>query len=84
MQILFKGVHLTLTLAEYDILKLLIQRNHGVVAREDFIYASDNIEDDSSLKNIDVIISRIRTKLAKIDDSTTYIKSVRGIGYQLI
>lgn len=84
MQIFFKGVALTLTLAEYDILKLLIQRNHGVVAREDFIYASDNIEDDSSLKNIDVIISRIRTKLSKIDDSETHIKSVRGIGYQLI
>ncbi|WP_228255970.1 response regulator transcription factor [Malaciobacter pacificus] len=84
MQIYFKGEALTLTLAEYDILKLLIQRNHGVVAREDFIYASDNIEDDSSLKNIDVIISRIRTKLSRIDDSKTYIKSVRGIGYQLI
>lgn len=53
-------------------------------SREDFIYASDHIEDDSSLKNIDVIISRIRTKLAKIDDSQTYIKSVRGIGYKLI
>jgi two-component system OmpR family response regulator len=75
---------LLLHLAEYDILKLLIQRNHGVVAREDFIYASDNIEDDSSLKNIDVIISRIRTKLAKIDENNTHIKSVRGIGYQLI
>jgi two-component system, OmpR family, response regulator len=84
MQILFHDVAMTLTLAEYDILKLLIQRNHGVVAREDFIYASDNIEDDSSLKNIDVIISRIRTKLSKIDDSKTHIKSVRGIGYQLI
>ncbi|HAC71404.1 MAG TPA: DNA-binding response regulator, partial [Arcobacter skirrowii] len=34
--------------------------------------------------NIDVIISRIRTKIAKIDDSQQYIKSVRGIGYQLI
>ncbi|MDX4050206.1 response regulator transcription factor [Aliarcobacter skirrowii] len=84
MQILFKGVSLSLTLAEYDILKLLIQRNKGVVSREDFIYTSDNIEDDSSLKNIDVIISRIRTKIAKIDDSQQYIKSVRGIGYQLI
>lgn len=83
-QILFKDTPLTLTLAEYDILKLLIQRNHGVVSREDFIYTSDNIEDDSSLKNIDVIISRIRTKLAKIDDSKQYIKSVRGIGYQLL
>src|SRR5574344_3144258 len=42
MQILFKGVSLSLTLAEYDILKLLIQRNKGVVSREDFIYTSDN------------------------------------------
>ena len=30
MQILFKGIALTLTLAEYDILKLLIQRNHEI------------------------------------------------------
>ncbi|MFA9373534.1 MAG: response regulator transcription factor [Poseidonibacter sp.] len=84
MQIFFKNEALVLTLAEYDILKLLIQRNRGVVAREDFIYTSDHIEDDSSLKNIDVIISRIRTKLSKIDSTKTYIKSVRGIGYQLI
>ena len=84
MQIFFKGNPLTLTLAEYDILKLLISRNGGVVAREDFIYASDNIEDDSSLKNIDVIISRIRAKIAKLDDSRAFIKSVRGIGYQLV
>lgn len=84
MQIIFQNNSLSLTLAEYDILKLLIQRNGGVVAREDFIYASDHIEDDSSLKNIDVIISRIRTKLGKIDKTRTYIKSVRGIGYQLV
>ncbi len=84
MQITFKGVALTLTLAEYDILKLLIQRNKGVVSREDFIYTSNNIEDDSSLKNIDVIISRIRTKLSNIDNSKQFIRSVRGIGYQLI
>ena len=83
MQITFKGVALTLTLAEYDILKLLIQRNKGVVSREDFIYTSNNIEDDSSLKNIDVIISRIRTKLSNIDNSKQFIRSVRGIGYQL-
>ena len=84
MQIRFKKQVLNLTLAEYDILKLLIQKNNGVVAREDFIYDSDHIEDDSSLKNIDVIISRIRHKITNIDDSKTYIKSVRGIGYQLI
>jgi len=84
MQIIFKDNSLSLTLAEYDILKLLIQKNNGVVAREDFIYDSDHIEDDSSLKNIDVIISRIRHKISNIDSSQTFIKSVRGIGYQLI
>ncbi len=84
MQILFHNQALNLTLAEFDILKLLIQRKGGVVSREDFIYTSDSIEDDSSLKNIDVIISRIRTKLANIDKEKSHIKSVRGIGYQLI
>lgn len=84
LQIYFKEELLTLTLAEFDILKLLIQRNGAVIAREDFIYASDHIEDDSSLKNIDVMVSRIRSKLSKVDNSKTYIKSVRGIGYQLI
>ena len=84
MQISFKNKMLNLTLAEYDILKLLIQKNNGVVAREDFIYDSDHIEDDSSLKNIDVMISRIRNKISDVDASNTFIKSVRGIGYQLI
>jgi len=84
MQISFKNNLLNLTLAEYDILKLLIQKNNGVVAREDFIYDSDHIEDDSSLKNIDVMISRIRNKISDVDASTTFIKSVRGIGYQLL
>ncbi|ADG94227.1 two component transcriptional regulator, winged helix family [Arcobacter nitrofigilis DSM 7299] len=83
MKIFFKDTLLDLTMAEFDILKLLIQRKGGVVAREDFIYDSLHIEDDSSLKNIDVMISRIRNKIALIDNSTTYIKSVRGIGYQL-
>ncbi len=84
IQIYFKDQLLNLTLAEFDILRLMIQRNGAVIAREDFIYASDHIEDDSSLKNIDVMVSRIRSKISKIDDSKTYIKSVRGIGYQLI
>lgn len=81
--IYFKDNILELTLAEYDILKLLIEKNGGVIPREEFIYTSDHIDDDSTLKNIDVIISRIRNKLSKIDDSIQYIKSVRGIGYQL-
>ena len=81
--ILFHGKPLDLTLAQYDILSLLIKRRGGVVSREDMIYNSPHIDDDSSLKNIDVLISYIRKKLKAIDDKN-YIQSVRGLGYKLL
>ncbi len=83
MQITFRGEKLTLTPAEYDILARLIKYKNRVVPRLDFIYESDFISDDASEKNIDVMVSRVRTKLAEIDPDTNYIKSSRGIGYIL-
>ena len=83
MQITFQGQALQLTPAEYDILARLSKYKNRVVPRLDFIYESDFISDDASEKNIDVMVSRLRGKLAEIDDSRTYIKSSRGIGYIL-
>ncbi len=83
MQITFRGQKLTLTPAEYDILARLIKYKNRVVPRLDFIYESDFISDDASEKNVDVMVSRVRTKLAQIDPDTSYIKSSRGIGYIL-
>jgi len=84
MQIKFKGELLTLTPAEYDILSMLIKSKGGVISRDRFLYESENIDDDSSLKNIDVMVSRIRSKLSKIDPENSYIKPARGVGYQLL
>jgi len=83
MQITFDGQQLTLTPAEYDILARLIKYKNRVVPRLDFIYESDFISDDASEKNVDVMVSRVRTKIAEIDPDTSYIKSSRGIGYIL-
>ncbi len=83
MQITFRGQQLTLTPAEYDILARLVKYKNRVVPRLDFIYESDFISDDASEKNVDVMVSRVRTKLAEIDPDTNYIKSSRGIGYIL-
>jgi two-component system OmpR family response regulator len=80
----FNNQALQLTLAQHDILKLLIQKKNTIVSREELIYNSENIDDESTLKNIDVMISHIRKKLAKIDPNTKYIHSVRGMGYKLI
>jgi len=79
----FKGTMLDLTAAEFDVLAMLIQHKNGSVSREQLIYESEHIDDESSIKNIDVIISRIRNKIAALDDAHTYIKPVRGVGYLL-
>ena len=82
-EIRFKGNSLELTAAEYDILRMLLQHKNGSVSREQLLYESEHIDDDSSIKNIDVIISRIRQKIAKIDPDNAYIKPIRGVGYLL-
>ena len=82
-EIRFKGDSLELTAAEYDILRMLIQHKNGSVSREQLLYESEHIDDDSSIKNIDVIISRIRHKIAKFDSENIYIKPIRGVGYLL-
>ena len=80
--IIFKNILLELTAAEFDILSILIKNRNSAVSREQLLYDSEHIDDNSSIKNIDVIISRIRQKLSLID-SNSYIKPVRGVGYLL-
>jgi two-component system OmpR family response regulator len=81
--VLFRGRPLDLTAAEFDVLSMLIQHKNGSVSREQLLYESEHIDDESSIKNIDVIISRIRHKIAQIDSDHVYIKPVRGVGYLL-
>ncbi len=79
----FRGQPLDLTAAEFDVLSVLIQQKNGSVSREQLLYESEHIDDESSIKNIDVIISRIRHKIAQTDPDHVYIKPVRGVGYLL-
>ena len=81
--ITFNDKLLELTAAEFDILSILINHKNSAVSREQLLYESNHIDDNSSIKNIDVMISRIRHKLSLIDSLNSYIKPVRGIGYLL-
>jgi len=81
--ITFNDKLLELTAAEFDILSILIKHKNSAVSREQLLYDSEHIDDNSSIKNIDVMISRIRHKLSLVDKENSYIKPVRGIGYLL-
>ncbi len=78
------GNPLTLTNAEYGILKYLLQKEGSVVSREELIYNVEAISEDSTNKSIDVIVGRIRQKLGDNPKKPKYIISVRGVGYKLI
>ena len=80
----FNGKTLELTAAEFDVLDMLIAHKNAAISREQLLYESEHIDDSSSIKNIDVIISRIRNKLAKVDSANSYIKPIRGVGYMLV
>lgn len=73
--IIFKNILLELTAAEFDILSILIKQKNSAVSREHLLYDSEHIDDNSSIKNIDVIISRIRQKLSLVDNKNYIYKT---------
>ncbi len=76
----FKGKALSLTPAEFEVLNLLV-KNQGITqSREQIINTAGNMSIDSQGKSLDVIISKIRTKLG----DNKRIQAVRGVGYKLV
>ncbi len=84
MTISKESVVLDLTLAEYEILKLFLDKKQMVLSREYIANNVNAISWSSSDKSIDVIVSRIRHKLNDDTKSPKYIKSIRGAGYKFI
>ena len=81
--IYFNNVPLSLTPAEYEVLAHLIKKNNCVVSRAELINSSLSLNDENESRSLDVLISRIRTKLGESSKEPKMIHSVRGIGYRL-
>ncbi len=83
--IYFKNSPLSLTPAEFEVLSLLVKHQGITQSREQIINTSGNMSIDSQGKSLDVIISKIRTKLGEKESSDAKrIQAVRGIGYKLV
>ncbi|MDQ7047576.1 MAG: response regulator transcription factor [Sulfurovum sp.] len=76
----FKGVALSLTPAEFEVLNLLVKHQGITQSREQIINTTGSMSIDSQGKSLDVIISKIRTKLG----DNKRIQAVRGVGYKLV
>lgn len=74
---------LSLTRAEYEILSLLLLHPNQTLSRDFLLNNAQSIGWESSVRTIDVIISRLRQKIESDPKTPRYIHSVRGSGYRL-
>ena len=77
------GEELSLTGREFDILALLMENPKRAFSRAQIyeaVWGEDFIGDDNT---VNVHVSNLRSKLAKIDPDHSYIKTVWGIGFKL-
>lgn len=78
--IYYKENPLILTPAEFEVLSIMIKNQSITLSREQIINSSQAMSIDSHGKSLDVIISKIRSKIG----NNKAIQAVRGIGYKLV
>lgn len=79
-----KGLSLSLTTAEFDLLWLLASNVGQVLSRDDILRNVRGIGYDGSDRSIDLRISRLRKKLNDDPVEPRRIKTVRGAGYLFV
>ena len=70
----------TLTLKEYELLKLLLEKPHQVFTRTELLTAVWGEEHSDETRTVDVHINTLR---AKLGESGSAIQTVRGVGYRM-
>ncbi|MAF79244.1 MAG: DNA-binding response regulator [Halobacteriovoraceae bacterium] len=79
----YKGEPIKFNRREFEILKIMGEREGAVISRETIIEKAGH-DLDISDRTIDSHISHIRSKLRKANVSTIQIASEYGIGYRLV
>lgn len=79
------GAAVHLTTAEAALLRFLAKRVNQPVSREKLLsdFAAEKIDGATSVRAIDVQVSRLRHKIGETPGAPSYIKTVRNVGYML-
>ena len=75
-------VHLSTT--EYEALLLFAENPGKVLDREQLVENLRGITWQSYDRSVDVLVSRLRSKLGETPSNTRFIKTVHGVGYKFI
>jgi DNA-binding response OmpR family regulator len=72
----------SLTRGEFDILARLIEAGTKIVSREDLLSVISRKRDESDLRSVDALVSRLRRKLEDSEDNRMIV-TAPGFGYRL-
>ena len=82
--VMLSGKEVDLTTMEFDILALLVGQRGAVVSRDDIMEHLRGIDWDAYNRSVDVLVSRLRTKLSDDAKHPRFIKTIWGKGYQFV
>ena len=82
MELRRKGIRITLTTGEIELLIVLAQSPGRVLTREQLMDKLDSAPRDSFDRSIDVRVTRLRSKIEKNPSDPQFIRTVWGKGYR--
>jgi DNA-binding response OmpR family regulator len=77
------GVEVPVTAREWELLEVLIEAGGAVVPYQDLLESLWGEVSDETRASLDVIVSRLRSKLRKGANGESVVRTVRGRGYAL-
>jgi DNA-binding response OmpR family regulator len=78
------GANIPITNAEFELLKIFVERPNRPLTRDQILTLTQNREWDPLDRSIDIRIARLRRKLEPDPGKPQMIKTVRGVGYMLV
>jgi len=82
--VIMDGTHLSLSTTEYEALLLFIENAGETLDREFLVENLRGISWQSYDRSVDVLVSRLRSKLGETPRRTRFIKTIHGVGYKFI
>lgn len=83
MEVTLAGTPVTLTTNEFQLLHVLAQRPGRVLGRDQLLGLLHGTAEQAFDRSIDVVVSRLRSKLEHDTRHPRLLKTVRGVGYML-
>ncbi|NBD22320.1 winged helix-turn-helix transcriptional regulator [Paenibacillus glycinis] len=84
MTVLRRGAKIDLTKTEFDLLRVLLSSDGGVLTRQAIMEAIWGDGYFGGSNSVDVHIKSLRQKLGDDPKSPVYIATVRGVGYRIV